>query len=82
MAPLLPAASLLSDLPAFVDFDAKTYTGDVRLRLIVTRTFMVYVEDLYYFYDSLRSQPLMPALPSSLQRQGVRVGLTLRVPAL
>ena len=59
-----------------------TYTGDVRLRYALTRTFAAYVEYLYYFYDSRGSVPIAPGIPAGLERNGVRAGLTLRVPAL
>ena len=66
--------------PASSAFD--TYSGDLRLRYAVTRTLMAYVERLYYFYDFGGTRPLLPGIPPSLQRQGLRVGLALRVPAL
>jgi hypothetical protein len=59
-----------------------TYTGDVRLRYALTRTFAAYVEYLYYFYDSRGSTPIAPGVSSGLERKGVRTGLTLLVPAL
>jgi hypothetical protein len=59
-----------------------TYTGNVRLRYALTRTFATYVEYLYYFYDSRGSTPIAPGISSGLERKGVRAGLTLRVPAL
>lgn len=58
-----------------------TYTGTVRLRFGLTRTWATYAEYLYYFYDSRGTAPLVPGLPPSLERNGVRVGLMLRVPA-
>jgi hypothetical protein len=59
-----------------------TYTGEVRLRYALTRTFAAYVEYLYYFYDSRGSTPIAPGISSGLERKGVRTGLMLRVPAL
>jgi hypothetical protein len=59
-----------------------TYTGDVRLRYALTRTFAAYVEYLYYVYDSRGSTPIAPGIFPSLERKGVRTGLTLLVPAL
>ena len=59
-----------------------TYTGNVRLRYAVTRTFATYIEYLYFFYDSLGSTPLAPQIPPGLEPKGVRVGLMLRVPVL
>ena len=60
----------------------KTYTGTVRLSYPVTRTFAAHVEYLYYFYDTLGSTPIAPGIASRVERNGVRAGLTLRVPAL
>jgi hypothetical protein len=59
-----------------------TYTGNLRLRFLLTRTFVVYAEDSYYLYDSRGSAPLVPGIPSRLERHGVRLGFTLSVPAL
>ena len=59
-----------------------TYTGDVRLRYALTRKFAVYVEYLYYFYDSRGGTPIAPGISSGLERKSVRTGLTLRVPAV
>jgi len=59
-----------------------TYTGDARLRYALTRKFAVYVEYLYYFYDSRGGTPIAPGISSGLERKGVRTGLTLRVPAV
>jgi hypothetical protein len=59
-----------------------TYTGDLRLRYALTRTFAAYAEYLYYFYDSRGSTPVAPGISSGLERKGIRTGLTLRVPAL
>ena len=59
-----------------------TYTGDVRLRYAFTRGLAVYAEYLYYFYDFREGAVLLAGMPSGLERNGVRVGLTLWVPAL
>lgn len=59
-----------------------TYAGDVRVRYGLTRTLAAYVEYLYYYYDFRRSELLPPGIPGSLERQGVRVGITVWVPAL
>jgi hypothetical protein len=60
----------------------ETYTGDVRLRYMLTSKLGASVEYLYYFYGSRGSMPLSPGIPSALERKGVRAGLTLLVPAL
>lgn len=57
-----------------------TYTGDARFRVAVARSFAVYVEYLYYFYDSRGTLPLVPGLPGQLERNTVRVGFMLRIP--
>ena len=59
-----------------------TYTGDIRLRYSPTRTFATYVQYLYYFYDSRGSLPLVPGMPSTLDRNSIRGGLVVRLPAL
>ncbi len=59
-----------------------TYSGDVRLRYSPTPLFATYVEYLYYFYDSHGTLPLVPGMPSNLDRNTVRVGLVVRLPAL
>jgi hypothetical protein len=59
-----------------------TYAGDARLRVALTRAAAAYVEYVYFFYDFRGNTQLAPGLPDTLERQGLRVGLTLRVPAL
>jgi len=59
-----------------------TYTGDVRLRYALTRTFAAYAEYLYYYYDFREGAQLLAGIPAGLERNGVRLGLTLWVPAL
>ena len=59
-----------------------TYTANVRLRYGLTRTLAASVEYLYLFYDSRGTQALVPGLPPRFERNGVRAGLTLRVPAV
>jgi hypothetical protein len=61
-------------------FDA--YTGDVRLRYSPTPMFATYVQYVYYFYDSRGTLPLVPGMPSSLDRNSIRAGLVVRLPAL
>jgi hypothetical protein len=59
-----------------------TYTGDVRLRYALTRTWALYTEYLYYYYDFSGTTQLAPGLPPHLERNGVRAGLTLWLPLL
>lgn len=53
-----------------------SYTGTVRIRRAVTATLAVYAEYLYYFYDFGAAATRAPDVPSGLERNGVRVGLT------
>jgi hypothetical protein len=58
-----------------------TYTANARVRQAITTKMAVYVEYLYYFYDFAAA--VLPAgIPSSMERNGVRVGLTLWMPVL
>jgi hypothetical protein len=59
-----------------------TYTSEVRLRVALNPAVSVYGEYLYYLYDFRRYAPLMPGMPPALERNGLRVGLTLTVPTL
>ena len=59
-----------------------TYTGTVRLRYAVARTVAAYVEYLYYFYDFHGYPHLVPGVPPTFERNGVRAGLTLLIPAI
>jgi hypothetical protein len=59
-----------------------TYTGDLRLRYALTRTWAAYVQYLYYFYDFRERALLLPGIPAGLTRNGARAGITLWVPAL
>jgi hypothetical protein len=56
--------------------------GEARLRYRLTGNVAVYVQYLYYFYDFHGNTAVIPGLASSLERNGVRAGLTLWVPAL
>jgi hypothetical protein len=58
-----------------------TYTGDVRVRFAVSRTLALFAEYLYYYYDFQNGALLLP-IPPGLERNGVRAGLTLWMPAL
>ena len=59
-----------------------TYTGDVRVRYAVSRTFAVFGEYFYYYYDVQNGALLVAGIPPGLERNGVRAGLTLLVPAV
>jgi len=81
----LTAAAGYSSGKAALRRDARsfdTYTGDVRLRYAWARSVGVFAEYLYYFYDFRRTPQIAPGLPRMLERNGVRVGLVLWVPAL
>jgi hypothetical protein len=53
-----------------------TYTASARVRQAITSTLAVYAEYLYYFYD-FGTTALPLGVPASVERNGVRVGLTL-----
>jgi hypothetical protein len=59
-----------------------TYTANARVRYAFSRMLAVYGEYLYYYYDFRGSNQLLPGIPLGLERNGVRVGLTLWVPAV
>jgi hypothetical protein len=56
-----------------------TYTGNIRMNWRVTDTFTMYGEYLYYYYDFGKSALLTPGVPSVAERNGVRLGITLRL---
>jgi len=58
-----------------------SYTGSVRLSRSLSKTWAVYGEYLYYFYDFGRLQ-VRPGVPSTMKRNGVRAGLTLWLPVI
>lgn len=60
----------------------ETYTGEVKLRYALKRSFALYTAYLYYHYD-LRGQAfLAPDLPSVFEQHGARVGFMLFLDAL
>jgi hypothetical protein len=59
-----------------------TYTGTVRVQRTLTRTASLYGEYFYYFYDFGSALLVQPGLPTSLERNGVRAGVTLSLNAL
>ena len=58
-----------------------TYSASLQTRYALNRELAVYGEYLYYFYD-FRGTGLAAGIPPRLERNGVRAGLTLWVPAL
>jgi hypothetical protein len=59
-----------------------TYTGTLRMRYAWSRNFAVFADYLYYYYDFGRTTGLASEIPSSVERNGVRVGLSLWMPTL
>jgi hypothetical protein len=57
----------------------ESYTGTARARFALTRTFALYTEYFYYFYD-LRGSQLAPELPRTYEQHGIRAGFMLWVP--
>jgi hypothetical protein len=55
----------------------ETYSGDAKVRFALTRSFAVYTEYLYLYYDLRGYQQITPELPRIFRQHGVRVGLTL-----
>ena len=58
----------------------ETSTATARVRFALTRTFALYTEYFYYFYDLRGSLLLAPGLPNTFEQHGIRAGLTLWVP--
>jgi hypothetical protein len=59
-----------------------TYTGNVRVRYAMTRELATFVEYLYYYYDFRGTIELADGIPQGVERNGIRAGLTLWMPAL
>jgi hypothetical protein len=59
-----------------------TYTGDIKLRYALSRSFAIFAEYLQYYYDFRGSAQLFDGIPAGLKRNGVRVGLNMWMPAL
>lgn len=57
-----------------------TYSGSARLQVGLTRVWAVFGEYLLYFYNFSPDVQLLPGVPHSLRRNGVRAGLTLWIP--
>jgi hypothetical protein len=58
-----------------------TYTGTVRIQRTLSRSASLYGEYFYYFYDFGSALIVQPGLPTSLERNGVRAGVTLSLNA-
>jgi len=58
-----------------------TYNGSARLQYALTNSTAVHVEYLYYFYDFVGNVLVISGSPQRLERNGVRIGLRLLVPA-
>lgn len=56
------------------------YTGNLNIRFAMSKTWALYTEYVYYRYDLKGTVTLPPSLANSLDRSGVRVGLTLWAP--
>ena len=59
-----------------------TYSATAQLRVALGRSVATYVQYLYYYYDFRGTTQLLAGIPAALERQGVRVGLTVWAPAL
>lgn len=59
-----------------------TYTGSVNVRFALSRELALYTQYLYYYYDFRGRTRLLAGLPPNLERNGVRAGFTLWLPAL
>ena len=60
----------------------QTYTGQVTLRYALKRSFALYSEYMYYYYD-LRGQALLAAgLPAVFEQHGFRLGASVFLEAL
>ena len=62
--------------------DLETRTFDVKVRYALKRSFALYTEYLYYYYDLRGQVGLAPGQPSVFGEHGVRVGFTLFVEPL
>ena len=59
--------------------DLASYTGTAQVRFALTRWLAPYTEYHYYSYEVESGFDLAPGLPSAVEQQGVRAGVTLRV---
>jgi hypothetical protein len=54
-----------------------TYKGDMRVAYALNRALAVYAEYQYYFFDFRGNAGLGPSIPQRLERNSVRIGVTL-----
>jgi len=59
-----------------------TYAGNAKVRYALNRTLALYVQYLYYYYVFRGNSALLAGIPSGLERNGARAGLTLWLPVL
>jgi hypothetical protein len=59
-----------------------SYTSDVKVTVPIRHNLSVYGQYVYYLYDFRRYAPLVAGIPPALERNGLRVGLTLSVPTV
>jgi hypothetical protein len=59
-----------------------TYTGTARLQVAASRKLAFFGEYLYYVYDFSGNPLLAPGIPAILERNGVRGGVQLWIPAI
>ena len=81
---LLAVAGYASGASAFYlnTQDLETRTFNVKVRYALKRSFALYTEYLYYYYDLRGQVGLAPGQPSVFGEHGIRVGLTLFVEPL
>lgn len=58
-----------------------TYTANVRSRLAVTQALAIQLQYMYYLYEFGGGTLLAPGLPPHFERNGVRVGVAVWLPA-
>jgi hypothetical protein len=59
-----------------------TYTGTARLQVAATRMLAFFGEYLYYFYDFSGNPRLTPDGPTTFERNSIRGGIALWIPAI
>ena len=59
-----------------------TYAGNAKVRYALNRSLALYVQYLYYYYVFRGNTQLLAGIPSGLERNGARAGLTLWLPVL
>ena len=70
------ASALVRDASSTFD----TYTANLRTKYAFSRTWAVYADYLYYYYDFRGTGQLPPGVAPVLERNGVRVGVMLWAP--